>query len=91
MTLEYQDDFYINGYIKTKAKIITELTHNYRITWDMTKEYRKMINTIIFRHVYNECCKEEVERKRNKRYALNLLHYKRILPCEIIKFEINKF
>ena len=91
MLLEYQDDLYFNWYIKERAKIIVGLPKNYRATYVVTKQFRTMMNTFIFKHVFNECCKEEVERKRNKTYALNVLYYKKLLPYEILNFKDNTF
>ena len=91
MLLEYQDDLYFNGYIKTKFSNTTGLKNNNYLSYAMTVQYRKMLDLLILKNVYNEMCKQEIERKRNKQYALNIIHHKKMLPYEIIKYEVGAF
>ena len=56
----------------------------------MTKEYRKIVKLQIFRQVYTHCCNEEIE-KQNKKYTMNIIFYKKKIPCDIVKFPINKY
>ena len=97
----YYDHFVVDNYEYRKNKLIRELLVDKSIVYklfrcdpndliyDMNMIYREITKQKIFKHVYNLYCKEQID-KRNKKYAMNILWYKNILPYDIIKFEIYK-
>ena len=81
--LKFYNHFYIDNYTYQKSKIIQsslkccsrKIAH---LKWEMANEYRKITALKIFKQVYCVCCKKEIE-NRNKRYAMNILFYKKNL------------
>ena len=95
LLIEYHDDLYVNGYLKMKYAVIRsnnkfKLENNYGISHTMFNLQRNNIYLQIYRHVFNELCKEEIERQKNKRYALNMMYYNDMLPYDVV-FEVSKF
>ena len=86
----YKD--YFNNYSIPKSKIVKRICkQKYNdISISMSDEYIEMMKLHIKIHVFNTCCKEEIE-KRNKRYAINILYYKKILPYDLVKHKILKY
>ena len=58
------------------------------LIYNMSEYYREITKLSMCRHVYNTICKEEIE---NKKYALNMMYYNKILPYDVIKFRVSKF
>jgi len=87
---ENHDKLYLNDYLVAQIKVAGWKCINYCISNTMTHLHREITYNQIKLNILNILSKEEIERRRNKIYALNILYYIYKLPYDVLSFKINK-